>query len=158
MKHLISPNEQEIILKNALINYYKINDEQLYYRSHSFYNNTITIKFRVKVNKNTDALQVVHLTRSTFNNDCCIKDNNNSGLIDYVVESFNEILNADLKLELIENLNITSKSKIISVDPEKSPPKVTVWTIFPSNKYQKTYYFDDPDAWTNNQVPQNGKI
>jgi len=152
-----SPNEQEIILKNALINYYKVNDEQLYYRSHSFYNNTITIKFRVKVNKNIDALQVVHLTRSTFNNDCCIKDNNNSGLIDYIIKSFNETLNADLKLEQIENLNITSKSKIISVDPEKSPPKVTVWTIFPSNKYQKTYYFDDPDAWTNNQVPQNGE-
>ena len=151
-----SPNKQRTIFINMLMDYYKVSEEQVVYLSHSFINNTIIIQFRLKVNKEIEALQMVHLTKSTFNNDCCIKDDSNSTLIDYLVKASNNEFNSNLQTSEINNVNITSKAKIIPTETEKIPPKITVWTIFPSNKYQKTYYFDDPDAWTNNLVPQNG--
>ena len=49
------------------MDYYKVSEEQIVYLSHSFINNTIIIKFRLKVNKEIEALQMVHLTKSTFN-------------------------------------------------------------------------------------------
>lgn len=153
-----STNQQKNILSKTLIDYYNISEEQLFYSSVSFNNNIVSIKFRIKVNSEDDALQIIHLTKTNFDNISCVNDNNNdSKLIEYLITSFNSELNADLELEDIENLKITSKYKIFSTDPEKLPPKIIIWNIFPDNKYLKTYYFDDPNAWDNNQVPQNGE-
>ena len=149
-------NQYSIILK-SLINYYQINEPQIDSLSYTFENNNINIKFTIKVVENNEALEIIHLTKSTFNNECCIEDENNSTLIGYIIKNFNEEFNSNLLLSDVNDLNITSKSKIVTVDIQVPKPKVTIWTIFPDNKFQKTYYFDDPDAWTNNQIPQNGQ-
>lgn len=149
-------NQRNIIM-NSILNYYKLNENQIDSLSYLFNNNTITINFTVKVVKNNEALEIIHLTKSTYNNECCIKDENNSTLIGYIITYFNQEFNSNLELSQIYNLNITSKSNIVTVDPQVIKPKITIWTVFPNNKFQKTYYFDDPDAWTNNEIPQDGE-
>ena len=39
----------------------------------------------------------------------------------------------------------------------QSIPPTNIWTTYPNNKYYKTYYFDDVNAWDNNKVPEAGR-
>ena len=140
---LQTPTIQSNIIKQMLSTFYTVPLKNITVNSYEV--SSLNINFNIKTNDKKKALNIVYLTTTKYN----------TGLLeDSLVSACNQYISGNtFTIADISNTSVTSFANIDITLTGKPKPQVSIWTMYPSNKFYKTYYFDDPNAWDNNTVP-----
>lgn len=144
-------NQRKVVTK-MIAKFHKIPEDRI--KLKNFTIASINADYELLTNNSSDTYLYSFQTTDSSNN---LND-----LGDSLVDSMNEVFPEEETNFVNQDLgDATSFSAIPQTTANEftsqSIPPTNIWTTYPNNKYYKTYYFDDVNAWDNNKVPEAGE-
>ena len=145
-------NTQRNVVVKTLANYHNIPLDRI--KLKSFKVESITADYELLTNNSADTYIYTFQTVDNSDNITELGNSLVSAMNDVIPQEEDDFINEDLG----DITSFTSSAETTVSDfKDVDVPVSNIWTTYPDNKYYKTYYFDDVNAWDNNKVPEAGE-